>query len=191
MVESDDLGKWVLKVELLIEIVGECSVCFDNKGDWFYDLIFVLYKLVCGSVLDVVFYWYVWIIIVGGDLLYVVCCCLVIVLEDVGNVDLWVMQVVILVWDCFICVGLVEGEWVIVQVIVYLVCVLKSNVVYIVFKVVLVDVWDCFDYDVLVYLCNVLMKLMKEMGYGQEYCYVYDEFNVYVVGEQYFLQEMV
>lgn len=101
------------------------------------------------------------------------------------------MQVVIVVWDCFICVGLVEGECVIVQVIVYLVCVLKSNVVYIVFKVVLVDVCECLDYDVLVYLCDVLMKLMKEMGYGQEYCYVYDEVNVYVVGEVYFLLEIV
>lgn len=59
MAEVDDSGKWVLKPELLTEIAGECSACFDNKGDCFYDLISVLYKLVCGSAPDVVLYWYV------------------------------------------------------------------------------------------------------------------------------------
>lgn len=31
---------------------------------------------------------------------------------------------------------------------------------------------------------------MKDFGYGEEYCYVYDELGVYVVGECYFLLEM-
>lgn len=34
------------------------------------------------------------------------------------------------------------------------------------------------------------MWLMKDFGYGEEYCYVYDELGVYVVGECYFLLEM-
>lgn len=68
---------------------------------------------------------------------------------------------------------------------------LKSNAVYTVFKAVLADACECLDYDVLVYLCNVLMKLMKEMGYGQEYCYAYDEANAYAAGEVYFLLEIV
>lgn len=53
------------------------------------------------------------------------------------------------------------------------------------------DVCEYFDYLVLVYLCNVLIKLLKEMGYGVEYWYVYDEFNVFVVGEVYLLFELV
>lgn len=191
MVEVDDSGKRVLKFELLIEIVGERSVRFDNKGDRFYDLIFVLYKSVRGSVFDAALYWYARIIIVGGDSLYVARRCLAIAFEDVGNVDLRAMQVVIAVWDCFIRVGSAEGERVIVQAIVYLVCALKSNVVYIAFKVALVDVRERSDYDVSVYLRNASTKLMKEMGYGQEYRYVYDEVNVYVVGEVYFSSEIV
>lgn len=31
---------------------------------------------------------------------------------------------------------------------------------------------------------------MKLLGYGDEYCYVYNELNVYVVGENYFLFEL-
>lgn len=76
---------------LLVEVVGEKVLCFDNKGDIWYDLIFVVYKLIWGFDFDVVLYWVVWMIFVGCDFLYIVCCLFVIVFEDVGNVDLWGM----------------------------------------------------------------------------------------------------
>lgn len=72
-------------------VVGEKVVSYDNKGDIFYDLIFVFYKLVRGLDLDVVLYWYVRILDGGGDVFYVGRCLFVIVLEDIGNVDLRVM----------------------------------------------------------------------------------------------------
>lgn len=72
-------------------VVGEKVVSYDNKGDIFYDLIFVFYKFVRGLDLDVVFYWYVRIFDGGGDVLYVGRCLFVIVFEDIGNVDLRVM----------------------------------------------------------------------------------------------------
>lgn len=78
-------------LKLLVEVVGEKVFCFDNKGDIWYDLIFVVYKLICGLNFDVVLYWFVRMIVVGCDLFYIVCRLLVIVLEDVGNVDLCVM----------------------------------------------------------------------------------------------------
>ena len=40
------------------------------------------------------------------------------------------------------------------------------------------------------HLRNAPTKLMKEMGYGQEYRYAHDEPNAYAAGEQYFPQEM-
>lgn len=76
-------------------------VKYDKGGDEFYDLILVFYKLVWGSLFDGVLYWYCCILVGGGDLFYVVRCLLVIVIEDIGNVDLWVMEVVFNVWDIF------------------------------------------------------------------------------------------
>ncbi|HDZ0960185.1 TPA: AAA family ATPase [Klebsiella pneumoniae] len=52
------------------------------------------------------------------------------------------------------------------------------------------DARDRPDYDVPVHLRNAPTKLMKEMGYGQEYRYAHDEPNAYAAGEQYFPQEM-
>ncbi len=57
---------------------------------------------------------------------------------------------------------------------------------YTAFKAALADARDRPDYDVPVHLRNAPTKLMKEMGYGQEYRYAHDEPNAYAAGEQYF-----
>jgi putative ATPase len=190
MAELDASGKRVLKAELLTEIAGERSARFDNKGDRFYDLISALHKSVRGSAPDAALYWYARIITAGGDPLYVARRCLAIASEDVGNADPRAMQVAISAWDCFTRVGPAEGERAIAQAIVYLACAPKSNAVYTAFKAAMSDARDRPDYDVPVHLRNAPTKLMKEMGYGQEYRYAHDEPNAYAAGEEYFPQEM-
>ena len=100
------------------------------------------------------------------------------------------MQVAIAAWDCFTRVGPAEGERAIAQAIVYLACAPKSNAVYTAFKAALADVRERPDYDVPVHLRNAPTKLMKEMGYGQEYRYAHDEANAYAAGEVYFPPEI-
>ncbi|EHC93810.1 ATPase, AAA family [Salmonella enterica subsp. enterica serovar Uganda str. R8-3404] len=169
---------------------GERSARFDNKGDRFYDLISALHKSVRGSAPDAALYWYARIITAGGDPLYVARRCLAIASEDVGNADPRAMQVAIAAWDCFTRVGPAEGERAIAQAIVYLACAPKSNAVYTAFKAALADARERPDYDVPVHLRNAPTKLMKEMGYGQEYRYAHDEPNAYAAGEVYFPPEI-
>jgi putative ATPase len=100
------------------------------------------------------------------------------------------MQVALSAWDCFTRVGPAEGERAIAQAIVYLACAPKSNAVYTAFKAAMADARERPDYDVPVHLRNAPTRLMKEMGYGQEYRYAHDEPNAYAAGEAYFPQEM-
>ncbi len=95
------------------------------------------------------------------------------------------MQVAIAAQDCFTRVGPAEGERAIAQAIVYRLRA-KSNAVYTAFKAALADARERPDYDVPVHLRNAPTKLMKEMGYGQEYRYAHDEANAYAAGEVYF-----
>ena len=83
-----------------------------------------------------------------------------------------------------------KAERAIAQAIVYLACAPKSNAVYTAFKAAMSDARERPDYDVPVHLRNAPTKLMKEMGYGQEYRYAHDEPNAYAAGEEYFPQEM-
>lgn len=91
--------------------------------------------------------------------------------------------------DCFTRVGPAEGERAIAQAIVYGLRA-KSNAVYTAFKAALADARERPDYDVPVHLRNAPTKLMKEMGYGQEYRYAHDEANAYAAGEVYFPPEI-
>ncbi len=190
MAQTDASGKRILTASLLREVAGERSARFDNKGDRFYDLISALHKSVRGSAPDAALYWYARIISAGGDPLYVARRCLAIASEDVGNADPRAMQVAISAWDCFTRVGPAEGERAIAQAIVYLACAPKSNAVYTAFKAAMHDAREQPDYDVPVHLRNAPTRLMKEMGYGEEYRYAHDETNAYAAGENYFPPEM-
>ncbi|MEY8710847.1 replication-associated recombination protein A [Mangrovibacter phragmitis] len=190
MAQTDASGKRILSASLLREVAGERSARFDNKGDRFYDLISALHKSVRGSAPDAALYWYARIISAGGDPLYVARRCLAIASEDVGNADPRAMQVAISAWDCFTRVGPAEGERAIAQAIVYLACAPKSNAVYTAFKAAMHDAREQPDYDVPVHLRNAPTRLMKEMGYGEEYRYAHDETNAYAAGENYFPPEM-
>ncbi|XKM13210.1 replication-associated recombination protein A [Orbaceae bacterium ac157xtp] len=179
-----------LTPELLKEVIGERSARFDNQGDRYYDLISAVHKSIRGSAPDAALYWYARIITAGGDPLYVARRLLAIASEDVGNADPRAMQVALSAWDCFTRVGPAEGERAIAQAIVYLALAPKSNAVYQAFNQAMQDAKQKPDYDVPEHLRNAPTKLMKKLGYGQEYRYAHNEPNAYASGENYFPPEM-
>lgn len=179
-----------LTPELLKEVMGERSARFDNQGDRYYDLISAVHKSIRGSAADAALYWYARIISAGGDPLYVARRLLAIASEDIGNADPRAMQVALSAWDCFTRVGPAEGERAIAQAIVYLACAPKSNAVYTAFNQAMQDAQRLPDYDVPEHLRNAPTKLMKNLGYGEEYRYAHNETNAYAAGENYFPPEM-
>lgn len=175
---------------LLAEVAGERVSRFDNKGDIWYDLISAVHKSVRGSDPDGALYWTARMITAGCDPLYIARRLLAIASEDIGNADPRAMQVAVTAWDCFTRIGPAEGERALAQAVVYLACAPKSNAVYTAWKSALSDARDHPDYEVPVHLRNAPTKLMKEMGYGEEYRYAHDEPNAYAAGESYFPPEL-
>ncbi|MDU8923822.1 replication-associated recombination protein A [Pasteurellaceae bacterium LIM206] len=189
MAEDTPVGKR-LDHRLLTEVLGERQARFDKGGDRFYDLISALHKSVRGSAPDAALYWYARIITAGGDPLYVARRLLAIASEDIGNADPRAMQVAIAAWDCFTRVGAYEGERAIAQAIIYLAVAPKSNAVYSAFNAAKQLAKSSPDFDVPPHLRNAPTRLMKELGYGQEYRYAHDEPNAYAAGENYFPPEL-
>ena len=190
MAEIDANGVRVLTPDLLKEVSGERSARFDNKGDRYYDLISAVHKSIRGSAPDAALYWYARIITAGGDPLYVARRLLAIASEDIGNADPRAMQVALSAWDCYTRVGAAEGERAIAQAIVYLAVAPKSNAVYSAFNAAKQQALQSPDYDVPPHLRNAPTKLMKSLGYGDEYRYAHDEENAYAAGENYFPPEL-
>ncbi|WP_440210597.1 replication-associated recombination protein A [Actinobacillus pleuropneumoniae] len=189
MAEISPQGKRLNKA-LLAEVLGERQARFDKGGDRYYDLISALHKSVRGSSPDGALYWYARILTAGGDPLYVARRLLAIASEDIGNADPRAMQVAINAWDCYTRVGAYEGERAIAQAVIYLAVTPKSNAVYNAFNEAKRLAKEGKDYDVPEHLRNAPTKLMKSLGYGEEYRYAHHEPNAYATGENYFPPEL-
>ncbi|WP_419853210.1 replication-associated recombination protein A [Actinobacillus pleuropneumoniae] len=189
MAEISPQGKRLNKA-LLAEVLGERQARFDKGGDRYYDLISALHKSVRGSSPDGALYWYARILTAGGDPLYVARRLLAIASEDIGNADPRAMQVASNAWDCYTRVGAYEGERAIAQAVIYLAVAPKSNAVYNAFNEAKRFAKEGKDYDVPEHLRNAPTKLMKSLGYGEEYRYAHHEPNAYAAGENYFPPEL-
>ncbi|TMO56804.1 replication-associated recombination protein A [Pseudoalteromonas phenolica] len=187
---SDQHGQVVITSDVLSQLLPSHFAKYDKGGDLFYDLISAFHKSVRGSDPDAALYWYCRILAGGGDPLYVARRLLAIATEDIGNADPRAMQVALNAWDIFQRVGPSEGERAIAQATIYLASAAKSNAVYMAFNQAKQDASTDPDYQVPVHLRNAPTKLMKELGYGDEYRYAHNEEGAFAAGENYFPEEI-
>lgn len=174
-----------IDASVMTEVLGAGGRRFDKQGDLFYDMISAFHKSVRGSSPDGALYWYCRMLDGGCDPLYVARRLVAIASEDIGNADPRAMQVALSAWDAFERVGPSEGERAIAQAAIYCACAPKSNAVYRAFNQCRADVAVDASLEVPVHLRNAPTRLMKDLGYGQEYRYAHDEDGAYAAGEVY------
>ncbi len=180
----------VLDAELFRSLLGDQRRRFDKGGEAFYDQISALHKSVRGSNPDGALYWFARMIDGGCDALYIARRVVRMASEDIGNADPRALSLCLDAWDVQERLGSPEGELAIAQAIVYLACAPKSNAVYMGYKAALADVRQNGSREVPLHLRNAPTKLMKNLGYGDEYRYAHDEPEAYAAGEDYFPEEL-
>ncbi len=175
----------------IIEQVTQSSLRrFDNKGEYFYDLISALHKSVRGTDPDAALYWYCRMLDGGCDPLYIARRVVRIASEDIGNADPRALQIAMNAWDAYTRLGTPEGELAIAHAIVYLSCAPKSNAVYMAFNEATRDAKQHGTLEVPLHLRNAPTRLMKSLDYGKGYRYAHDEEDAYASGENYFPDEL-
>lgn len=163
---------------------------FDKGGDLFYEQISALHKSVRGSNPDAALYWLSRMLTSGCDPHYVARRVLRMAAEDIGNADPRALTLALSAWQTYERLGSPEGEIAIAQAVVYMACCAKSNAVYTAFNEAWEDAKAFGSLDVPMHLRNAPTKMMKNMGYGQEYRYAHDEKDAYAAGVNYFPEEM-
>lgn len=176
--------------ELLQNLLGDSRRRFDKGGEAFYDQISALHKSVRGSNPDGALYWYARMLDGGCDPLYLARRVVRMASEDIGNADPRALSLCLNAWDVQERLGSPEGELAVAQAIVYLACAPKSNAVYMGFKAAMRDAAEHGSLEVPLHLRNAPTKLMKELGYGEEYRYAHDEPDAYAAGEDYFPEQL-
>ena len=175
-----------IDVELLGDILGDSMRRFDKGGEAFYDQISALHKSVRGSNPDAALYWYTRMLDGGCDPLYIARRVVRMASEDIGNADPRALTLCLSAWDVQERLGSPEGELAVAQAITYLACAPKSNAVYMAYKAARQDAQNFGSLEVPLHLRNAPTKLMKQLGYGDEYRYAHDEPDAYAAGEDYF-----
>ena len=185
LAETPEIGD-----DVVAEVVAGGQRRFDKQGEYFYDQISALHKSVRGSDPDASLYWLMRMLDGGCEPLYIARRMIRVASEDIGNADPRALQLCLNAWEVLERLGSPEGELALAQAVVYLACAAKSNAVYTAAKAAQSDAREFGSLEVPMHLRNAPTKLMKELGYGENYRYAHDEQDAVAKGERYFPDDM-
>ncbi|MEE8344079.1 MAG: replication-associated recombination protein A [Woeseiaceae bacterium] len=172
------------------EVVQGSRRRFDKRGEYFYDQISALHKSIRGSDPDASLYWLMRMLDGGCDPLYVARRMVRAASEDIGNADPRALRITLDAWQTIERLGSPEGELALAQAVVFLACAAKSNAVYKAAKAAEADAKEFGSLEVPMHLRNAPTRLMKGLGYGEDYRYAHDEEGALAAGEKYFPDDM-
>ena len=172
------------------EVVQGSRRRFDKHGEYFYDQISALHKSIRGSDPDASLYWLMRMLDGGCDPLYVARRMVRAASEDIGNADPRALRITLDAWQIIERLGSPEGELALAQAVVFLACAAKSNAVYKAAKAAEADAKEFGSLEVPMHLRNAPTRLMKGLGYGENYRYAHDEEDALAAGEKYFPDDM-
>ncbi|MDH3747142.1 MAG: replication-associated recombination protein A [Gammaproteobacteria bacterium] len=187
---ADLASDGTISADIAKEVVSSGRRRFDKQGEYFYDQISALHKSIRGSDPDASLYWLMRMLDGGCDPLYVARRMIRVASEDIGNADPRALQVTLNAWETLERLGSPEGELALAQAVVYLACAAKSNAVYKAAKAAAADAREQGSLEVPMHLRNAPTRLMKELGYGDNYRYAHDEDGAIAAGENYFPDDM-
>lgn len=174
VVDSVEGDTVVITNELVTERVQSNPARYDKTGEQHYDIISAFIKSIRGSDPNAALYWLARMTTGGEDPKFIARRLLISAAEDIGNAN---PTAVIMANNCFQSVqaiGYPECDLILAQTVVYLATSEKSNASYKAIKKAQKVVAETGDLPVPLQLRNAPTKLMKDIGYGNEYKYSHD-----------------
>lgn len=160
--------------QTLLQVLADRTRRFDKNGEQFYDQISALHKSVRSSNPDAALYWLTRMLDGGCDPAYLARRLTRMAIEDIGLADPRAQSMALEAWDIYERLGSPEGELAFAQLVLYLASTAKSNAGYAAFNQAKAEVRATGTQEVPLHLRNAPTKLMKTLGYGQDYQYDHD-----------------
>ncbi len=157
--------------ELVLENVQQNMALYDKAGENHYDVISAFIKSIRGSDPNAAVYWLARMIAGGEDPLFIARRLLILASEDIGNAN---PNALLLANNCFQAVNVIgypEARIILSQTVTYLASSAKSNSSYEAINMAQELISQTGDLPVPLHLRNATTKLMKNIGYGEEYQY--------------------
>ena len=189
VIKANSKEKLILTNDLVFETVQTNSVLFDKNGDFHYDIVSAFIKSIRGSDPNGAIYWLARMIEGGEDIGFIARRMLILAAEDIGIANPTALVLANSTFQAVNSVGYPEGRILLSECALYLATSPKSNTVYKAIGAAQEKVRQTGNLPVPLHLRNAPTKLMKEMGYGEDYKYAHDFQNQFV--DQEFLPEKI
>ncbi|MGB5363891.1 MAG: replication-associated recombination protein A, partial [Aureibaculum sp.] len=139
-----------------------------------YDIISAFIKSIRGSDPNAAVYWLARMIEGGEDLKFIARRMLILASEDIGNANPTALVIANNAFQAVSAIGYPESRIILSQCATYLACSVKSNSAYQAISKAQQLVKETGDLSVPLSIRNAPTKLMKELGYGDEYKYAHN-----------------
>jgi putative ATPase len=189
VIQANSIEKLILTNDLVFETVQTNSVLFDKNGDFHYDIVSAFIKSIRGSDPNGAIYWLARMIEGGEDIGFIARRMLILAAEDIGIANPTALVLANSTFQAVNSVGYPEGRILLSECALYLATSPKSNTAYKAIGAAQEKVRQTGNLPVPLHLRNAPTKLMKEMGYGEDYKYAHDFQNQFV--DQEFLPEKI
>ncbi len=177
--------KIIITNEKVLGLVQQNTVLYDKTGEQHYDIVSAFIKSIRGSDPNGAIYWLARMIEGGEDVKFIARRMLILSSEDIGNANPTAFIMANNTFQAVSSIGNPESRIILSQCAIYLATSPKSNASYMAIGNAQQMVKETGDLSVPIHLRNAPTKLMKELGYGEEYKYSHDYPNNFV--EQEFL----
>lgn len=175
--------------DIVLELVQQNTVLYDKTGEQHYDIVSAFIKSIRGSDPNGAVYWLARMIEGGEDVKFIARRMLILSSEDIGNANPTAFIMANNTFQSVATIGYPESRIILSQCAIYLATSPKSNASYMAIGAAQALVKQTGDLPVPIHLRNAPTKLMKELGYGEEYQYSHNYSNNF--SEQEYLPDAI
>ncbi len=175
--------------DLVLSTVQKNTIQYDKAGEQHYDIISAFIKSIRGSDPNAAIYWLARMLEGGEDVKFIARRLLILASEDIGNANPTALIMATNTFQAVSIVGVPESRIILSQCVIYLATSAKSNASYLAINEAQQLVKQTGNLSVPLHLRNAPTKLMKELGYGQEYKYSHN-FNNNFTEQEYLPEEL-
>src|SRR5690554_980850 len=183
VIQSEASDTITISNAMVMQKVQQKTLRYDKTGEQHYDIISAFIKSIRGSDPNAAVYWLARMIAGGEDVKFIARRMIILAAEDIGNANPTALVMATNTFQAVSMIGYPEARIILSQCAVYLATSPKSHASYRAINEALAYVEKTGDLEVPLSLRNAPTKLMKELGYGQNYAYAHDYEGHFVTHE--------
>ncbi|UWX55585.1 replication-associated recombination protein A [Maribacter litopenaei] len=180
VINSEPSEEIVITDDLVMSKARKNTVLYDKTGEQHYDIISAFIKSIRGSDPNGAVYWLARMIEGGEDVKFIAGRMLISASEDIGLANPTALVIANTTFQAVTTIGYPEARIILSQCAVYLATSPKSNASYMAIGKAQQTVRQTGNLSVPLHLRNAPTKLMKDLGYGEEYKYAHDYENNFI-----------